>query len=107
MGHKTMETGNDLFQPLQKSRPGAVVGTQYCLQRAERFTMENAIFSKHWSITNANGQEVFHVRGKKIEWGRAKRELVDLEGNTIVLMEQKVMTLIFWLLQMNKFFPAC
>jgi uncharacterized protein YxjI len=81
----------DLTEPLHQQRePGAVVGAQYCLKTAEQFTLENAIFSKDWSITNAtSGQEVFRVRGKRVDWCKAKRELVDLDGNPIVLMEQK------------------
>ena len=85
-----MEFG-DLSEPIKNREPGAVVGAQYCLLKPEQFTLENAIFSKNWSITNANGEEVYRVRGKKVDWCKAKRELVDMDGNTIVLMEQKVM----------------
>lgn len=90
MDYKRQEDVGDVAEPFQKGEPGAVVGAQYCLLRAEQFTLENAVFSKDWTITNADGQEVFHVRGKRVEWCKAKRELVDLDGNTIVLMEQKV-----------------
>ncbi|KAG0589793.1 hypothetical protein KC19_1G048300 [Ceratodon purpureus] len=89
MDYKPVKDFGDLAEPLQSPEPGAVVGAQYCSLKAEQFTLENAIFSKDWSITNANGQEVYRVRGKRVDWCKAKRELVDMDGNTIVLMEQK------------------
>ena len=90
MDYKPVKDLGDLREPFQSREPGAVVGAQYCLQKAEQFKLENAVLSKDWTITNANGQEVFRVRGKKMDWCKAKRELVDMDGNTIVLMEQKV-----------------
>ena len=94
MDYKPVKDFGDLTEPLQSPEPGAVVGAQYCSLKAEQFTLENAIFSKDWSITNANGQEVYRVRGKRVDWCKAKRELVDMDGNTIVLMEQKVMSIL-------------
>jgi len=89
MDYEPVKDLGDLREPFQSREPGAVVGAQYCLQKAEQFKLENAVLSKDWTITNANGQEVFRVRGKKMDWCKAKRELVDMDGNTIVLMEQK------------------
>ena len=73
----------------QKREAGAVVGSQYCLEKAAHFTMENAAHSKAWTITNANGQEVYRVP-KGVDWCNAKRDLVDMDDNTIVFMEEKV-----------------
>lgn len=89
MDYKAIKDDGGLTEPLQGREPGAVVGSQYCLQKAEQFTLDNAIFTKDWSITNANGQEVFRVRGKRVDWCKGKRELVDLDGNTIVVMKEK------------------
>lgn len=89
MDYKPMKDDGGLTEPLQGREPGAVIGSQYCLQKAEQFTLENAIFTKDWSITDANSQEVYRVRGKPVDWCAAKRELVDLDGNPIVVMKEK------------------
>jgi uncharacterized protein YxjI len=92
MAYKPQKDDSGLTEPLHQSRePGAVVGAQYCVQKAEQFTLENAIFTKDWTIRkNGDREEVFRVRGKKLDWCKAKRELVDTNGNPIVLMEAKV-----------------
>lgn len=90
MGFKDGD-GGALTEPIQLRRePSSVVGEQYCQKTVQEFTLENAIVTKDWSITNANGHEVFRVRGKLFDCFKKKRQLVDLDGNPIVLMESKV-----------------
>lgn len=80
----------DEGEPLQLQEAGSVVGQQYCTQKAAQFRLENAIFTKDWTITNSNGDVVFRVQGNLVDWFKAKRELVDSEGKPVVLMEEKV-----------------
>lgn len=80
----------DEGEPLQLQEAGPVVGQQYCTQKAAQFRLENAIFTKDWTITNSNGDVVFRVQGNLVDWYKAKRELVDFEGKPVVLMEEKV-----------------
>ena len=68
----------------------AVVRQQYCLQNAAQYRLENELLSKAWVITDANEEVVFRVRGKKVNWYKSKRELLDESGNTVVYMEEKV-----------------
>ena len=68
----------------------AVVRQRYCIPTAAQYRLENELMSKAWTITNANGEVVFRVRGKKVDWIKSKRELVDESGNTVVYMEEKV-----------------
>jgi uncharacterized protein YxjI len=103
MDYKPQKDFGGLTEPLQPREPGAIVGAQYCHAKAEQFALENAIFNKDWSITNANGQEVFRVRGKRFEWCKAKRELVDMDGNSIVLMQEKPW---LWIGTWNAFEPG-
>jgi uncharacterized protein YxjI len=93
MGFKDGD-GGALTEPLQHREPGPVVGEQYCHKTVQEFTLENAVVTKDWSITNADGHEVFRVRGKMFDWCKKKRQLVDLDGNPIVLMESKPLSFI-------------
>lgn len=68
----------------------AVVRQRYCLQSAAQYRLENELLSKAWTITDATGEVVFRVRGKKVDWVKSKRELVDENGNVVVHMEEKV-----------------
>lgn len=88
MGFKDGD-GGALTEPIQHREPGPVVGEQYCHKTVQEFTLENAIITKDWSITNSNGHEVLRVRGKLIDCFKKKRQLVDLDGNPIVFMESK------------------
>lgn len=67
-----------------------VVAQRYCLANTAQYRLENEILSKAWTITDAMGEVVFRVRGKKVDWVKSKRELVDEHGNSIVYMEEKV-----------------
>ncbi|KAG0579223.1 hypothetical protein M758_4G084100 [Ceratodon purpureus] len=71
----------------------AVVRQRYCIPTAAQYRLENELMSKAWTITDANGEVVFRVRGKKVDWIKSKRELVDESGNTVVYMEEKPWTL--------------
>jgi uncharacterized protein YxjI len=71
----------------------AVVRQRYCLQSAAQYRLENELMSKAWTITDAVGEVVFRVRGKKVDWVKSKRELVDDNGNVVVYMEEKPWTL--------------
>ncbi|XP_024393150.1 protein LURP-one-related 15 [Physcomitrium patens] len=66
-----------------------VVAQRYCLANTAQYRLENEILSKAWTITDAMGEVVFRVRGKKVDWVKSKRELVDEHGNSIVYMEEK------------------
>lgn len=68
----------------------AVVRQRYCLQNAAQYRLENELLSKAWTITDATGGVVFRVRGKKVDWVKSKRELLDENGNVVVHMEEKV-----------------
>ena len=80
----------DEGEPFQLQEAGPVVGQQYCTQKAAQFRLENAIFTKDWTITNSSGDVVFRVQGNLVDWCKSKRELVDVEGKPVVLMEEKV-----------------
>lgn len=71
----------------------AVVRQRYCLQNAAQYRLENELMSKAWTITDAVGEVVFRVRGKKVDWVKSKRELIDDNGNVVVYMEEKPWTL--------------
>lgn len=79
----------ELHAPTQ-TRLAAVVRQRYCLQNAAQYRLENELLSKAWTITDAKGEVVFRVRGKKVDWYKSKRELVDESGNIVVYMEEKV-----------------
>lgn len=78
----------ELHAPTQ-TRLAAVVRQRYCLQNAAQYRLENELLSKAWTITDAKGEVVFRVRGKKVDWYKSKRELVDESGNIVVYMEEK------------------
>ena len=73
----------------------AVVGQRYCLQNASQYRLENELLSKAWTITDATGDVTFRVRGKKVNWLKSKRELVDVNGNVVLYMEEKVRRICF------------
>lgn len=78
----------ELHAPTQSF--AAVVGQRYCFPNSAQYRLENEILSKSWIITEANGEVVFRVRGKKVDWYKSKRELVDENGKVVVYMEEKV-----------------
>lgn len=80
----------DEGEPFQLQEAGPVVEQQYCTQKAAQFRLENALLTKDWTITNSNKEVVFRVQGNLLQWCKSKRELVDVEGKPVVLMEQKV-----------------
>lgn len=53
----------ELHAPTQSF--AAVVGQRYCFPNSAQYRLENEILSKSWIITEANGEVVFRVRGKK------------------------------------------
>lgn len=83
----------ELHAPVQEV--AAVVMQRYCLQNAAQYRLENELLSKAWTITDATGEVVFRVRGKKVDWVKSKRELVDENGDVVVYMEEKVLTPFF------------
>lgn len=70
-----------------------MVGQRYCFPNSAQYRLENEILSKSWIITEANGEVVFRVRGKKVDWYKSKRELVDENGKVVVYMEEKPWTI--------------
>lgn len=87
----------ELHAPTQTLAP--VVSQRYCLQNAAQYRLENELMSKAWTITDASGEVVFRVRGKKVDWYKSKRELLDESGNTVVYMEEKVCPVPFYYAQ--------
>ncbi|KAG0590646.1 hypothetical protein KC19_1G116300 [Ceratodon purpureus] len=83
----------ELHAPTQRLAP--VVGQRYCFQNASQFRLENELLSKAWTITDATGDVSFWVRGKKVNWLKSKRELVDENGNIVLYMEEKVCQMFF------------
>lgn len=83
-------TSKDLEEPLQKPAAGAVVGKQFCLEKAAQFKLENEVMGKGWTVTDSDGALVLRVQGKSFNCYKPKREVVDPAGHVVVRMEQKV-----------------